>query len=286
MRLNTNLHSLSVFQNYKKNLGLQSSALGKISSGNKINSAKDDPNGLGKSETLRMQIKGLQSSQRNLQDSVSMMQTFDSGLEVVNNSLQRIRELTVQAGSGSLSESDRAIIQAEIDEMKANIDTTVKNTEFNGVNLIGNEDVVNNNYPETIKTTIGANVGESMSIPVLNLSTSLLGTQGGMKVSQIDVTNFDNIDDSLNALDDALKQVNNARSKYGAISNRMESTAQGMDSVIETTTSAYSSVKDADIAKEMLEYARTSILIESATAMMVQTNKLPSEALSILERVK
>lgn len=286
MRLNKNLFSMNVYQNYKTSLSLQSSALEKISSGNRINSAKDDPDGLGKSESFRMQIKGLQSAQKNLQDSVSMMQTFDSGIEVISNSITRMRELTVQAGNETLTLEDRQVIQNEIDQIKSSIDSTVDNTEFNGVKLIGDENVIDNDAPLIKKTTIGANAGETMEIPVFNLSTDNVGIKNGMRVSDVDVTNIENIDKSIETLDEALKQVNSYRSRYGAISNRMESTAEGMNTIIEKTSSAFSSITDADIAKEMMEYARTSILVESSTALMVQTNKLPSEVLSILERVK
>lgn len=286
MRLNINVASLNVYQNYKKQIGLQSSALEKISSGNKINSAKDNPNGLGKSETLRMQIRGLQSAQRNLQDSASMVQTFDSALDSVGNNLVRIRELTVQAGNETLTDADRQVIQQEIEQLKSSIDFTANNTEFNGVNLIANEHVYSNDNPLRQKTTVGPNVGESMDIPVFNVTTSVLGDKDGNKVSDIDVTNTENIDKSLSALDAAIIDVNRCRSKYGAIQSRMESTAEGMDSNVENTTKAYSSVKDADLAKELINHSQATILLEASMAMLAQTNRLPSEALSILERVK
>ncbi|MEG0296313.1 MAG: flagellin [Clostridium sp.] len=286
MRLNINVASLNVYQNYKKQIGLQSSALEKISSGNKINSAKDNPNGLGKSETLRMQIRGLQSAQRNLQDSASMVQTFDSALDSVGNNLVRIRELTVQAGNETLTDADRQVIQQEIEQLKSSIDFTANNTEFNGVNLIGNEHVYSNDNPLREKTTVGPNVGESMDIPVFNVTTSILGDKDGNKVKDIDITNTENIDKSLSALDAAIIDVNRCRSKYGAIQSRMESTAECMDSNVENTTKAYSSVKDADLAKELINHSQATILLEASMAMLAQTNRLPSEALSILERVK
>lgn len=286
MRLNINTASLNVYQNYKKQIGLQSSAMGKISSGSRINSAKDDPNGLGKSEQLRMQIRGLQSAERNLQDSASMVQTFDSALDTVGNNLIRMRELTVQAGNETLSDEDRQVIQQEIEQLKSNIDFTANNTEFNGVNLIGNEHVYSNENPLRQKTTVGPNVGESMDIPVFNVTTSILGDEDGNKVRDIDVTNTENIDKSLSALDAAIKDVSSCRSKYGAIQSRMESTAEGMSVNAEYTTKAYSSVKDADLAKELINHSQATILLEASMAMLAQTNRIPSEALSILERVK
>lgn len=286
MRLNNNMFSLSVLQNYKKSLGLQSSALGKISSGNRINSAKDDPNGLGKSEQLRMQIKGLNSAQRNLQDSTSMVQTFDTALESISNSLVRMKELATQASNDTLSDGDRQSIHVEIEQLKLNIDYISSETEFNGVKLIGNEHVYSNDNPLRKSTTVGANVGERMDIPVFNVSTSILGDKDGNKVKDIKVTNSEEASKSLNTINAALKDVNACRSKYGAIQNRMESTAEGMENTVEITTKAYSSIKDADLAKEMLNHAKATILLDTSTAILAQTNKLPSEALSILERVK
>ena len=127
MRLNQNMQSLNVYRNYKKNLSTQSVALERVSTGKKINSAKDNPNKLGVSEGLRLQIRSLQMAERNIQDGVSMMQTVDGALSNVSESLIRMKELTVQAG-GVNSESDLAVIQNEMEQIKQGIDYTVNNS--------------------------------------------------------------------------------------------------------------------------------------------------------------
>ena len=225
MRLHQNMDSLNVYQNYKKNLNVQAGVLNRISTGQKINSAKDNPNKLGQSENFRMQIRGLQSAEKNLQDGVSMMQATDGALETVSNSLVRMKELTVQASNGTNNEDDLKVIQLEIDQLKQHIDYTAKNSDFNGVNLIGNKFVSNNDNPEYKTSMIGANAKEEIKIPMFNVTTDALRDKDGNSLSDIDVTKIENSNKNLSAIDAAIANVSSVRSRYGAIQNRMESTA-------------------------------------------------------------
>jgi flagellin len=270
MRINKNIASLNIYRAYSQNIKKQSSALGRISSGVKINSAKEDPNGLAQSERLRMQIRGLQMAARNTQDGVSMLQTAQGGLEGITNSLQRVRELLVKAG-GTTNDADKVIIQKEIDQMIKGADDMANNTEFNKVKLLTGGD--------SIEAVTGANVGEKIDIPKYDLTTVGLELDN----NNIDV---DNIDESLINIDDALSVVIGARSKYGAIENRLESNYNSTIGMAEKVQSAESGIRDADMAEEMMEYAKYNILIEASTAMMVQSNKLPQDALKILENVR
>lgn len=286
MRLNHNMDSLSIYQNYKKNLNVQGGIVSRISSGQKINSAKDNPNKIGQSENLRMQIRGLESAQKNLQDGVSMMQAADGALESVNNSLSRMKELIVQSGNGANNEEDLRVIQMEIDQMKQHIDYTAKNSSFNGVNLIGNDFIMDNDSPSYKNSMIGANTGETIKIPLFNVATDNLKDENGNALSDVDITNVESLDTNLSVIDAAIVNVSSVRSKYGAVQSRMESTATNLDSSMAGLEKADSSIRDADIGLEVAEYARTSILHEAATAMMAQTNRFPSDVLGILERVK
>ena len=286
MRLRQNMDSLNVYQNYKKNLNIQSGVLNRISTGQKINSAKDSPNKIGQSEQFRMQIRGLQAAEKNLQDGVSMMQATDGALETVSVSLVRIKELTVQAGNGTNNEGDLKVIQLEINQLKQHIDYTAKNSSFNGVNLIGNDIVNDNNNPEYKTSMIGANVSDEIKIPMFNASSDNLRDKDGNSLGGVDVTKPENINKNLSAIDGAIVSVNSIRSKYGAIQNRMESTYNNVGANVMSLESADSSIRDADIGIEISDYARTSILHEASTALLAQTNKFPSEILSILERVK
>lgn len=285
MRLNQNMQSLNVYRNYKKSLTLNATALNKITTGTKINSAKDNPNKLGVSEGLRLQIRSLQMAERNIQDGMSMVQAVDSTLNTISESLNRMKDLTIQS-AGVTSEEDRRVIQLEIDQLKENIDYTAKNSEFNGVKLLNSERVTNNNYPKYLKHTVGANTKEDIDIPVYNLTTDMLTDRGGNSINSLDVVNSENIDKNIQVLDSAIVTVNSARSRYGAIQNRMETSATNLTGTSSNLEKAESRIRDTDIALEMAEYARTSILQETSIALMQQTNNFPKDILRVLENMK
>ncbi|GAA0755356.1 flagellin [Clostridium sartagoforme] len=285
MRLNQNMESLNVYRNYKKNLTVQAATLNRISTGSKINSAKDNPNKLGVSEGLRMQIRSLQMAEKNIQDGVSMMQTVDGALSTISESLIRIKELTVQAG-GAQNNSDLEIIQEEIDQLKEHIDYTVNNSEFNGVKLLNSEKVTNNDYPKYLNHMVGANTEEEINIPVFNVNTTMLIDPEGNSLKNINVTNINELDKNLKVVDSAIESINSVRSRYGAIQNRMDTSAQNLNGSSFNLETAESRIRDSDIALEMAEYARTSILHESSIALMQQTNKFPQDVLRILENLK
>lgn len=285
MRLNQNMESLNVYRNYKRNLTVQAATLNRISTGSKINSAKDNPNKLGVSEGLRMQIRSLQMAEKNIQDGVSMMQTVDGALSTISESLIRIKELTVQAG-GVQNDSDLGIIQGEIDQLKEHIDYTVNNSEFNGVKLLNSEKVTNNDYPKYLNHMVGANTEEEINIPVFNVNTTMLIDSEGNSLKNIDVTNINELDKNLKVVDSAIESINSVRSRYGAIQNRMDTSAQNLNGSSFNLETAESRIRDSDIALEMAEYARTSILHESSIALMQQTNKFPQDVLRILENLK
>ncbi|HEY5587059.1 MAG TPA: flagellin, partial [Ruminiclostridium sp.] len=213
MIISSNSPSLEIYRTYSQNLSKQSTALMQISSGVKINSAKDDPNAIAQSERFRMQIRGLQMAGKNTQDGVSMLQTAEGGLDGMTSSLQRARELLVQAG-GILTDSDKKDIQTEINQTLNGVDDMANNTEFNGVKLLSDG---NNDGSVNIAMVTGANVGEKVDIPKYDLTTQGLGLNSGT----VDVNN---VDASLENIDNALQNIVSARSKYGALENRFEST--------------------------------------------------------------
>ena len=278
MIINKNMASLSIYREYNKNITKQSSALQRISSGIKVNSSKDDPNAMAQSERFRMQIRGLQTTGQNLQDGVSLLQTSDGGLGEMTSSLQRVRELLVQAG-GATSDSDKQTIQQEINQMLDGTDDIANNTEFKGVKLLAGG---KNDGSVTIKMPTGVNAGESADIPVYDLTSQGLGLKTGTTVN-VDVNNIDN---SLKLVDIALSNVTDSNSKVGALENRFESTYNSTMDLSEKAESADSSIRDADLAGEMIEYSKDDILIQAGNAMMAQTNKLPQDALRILENVR
>ena len=278
MRININMKSLGIYSGYKKNIAANSAAMEKISSGKKINSAKDNPLKIEQSENFRMQIRSLEMANKNLQDSTSMIQVADTAMGTISEALIRMKELTVQAANEVTNEDDRKIIQSEIDELISYINDTAKNTEFNGNKLLVNGNVTDNSKPDYVEMQIGANVGDSIGIPFFNVSSETLG------IDKLDVVN--DATKALNSIDEALKDVNGCRAKYGAVQNRLENSIEITSSSSYIYEKSSSDINDADIALEMAEIARTSILMESATAMMAQSNNFPKDMLNILANLR
>ena len=278
MRININMKSLGIYSGYKKNIIANSAAMEKISSGKKINSAKDNPLKIEQSENFRMQIRSLEMANKNLQDSTSMIQVADTAMGTISEALIRMKELTVQAANEVTNEADRRLIQDEIDVLRSHIDDTAKNTEFNGNKLLVNGNVTDNSKPDYVEMQIGANVGDSIGIPFFNVSSETLG------IDKLDVVN--DATKALNSIDEALKDVNGCRAKYGAVQNRLENSIEITSSSSYIYEKSSSDINDADIALEMAEIARTSILMESATAMMAQSNNFPKDMLNILANLR
>lgn len=278
MRININMKSLGIYSGYKKNIIANSAAMERISSGKKINSAKDNPLKIEQSENFRMQIRALEMANKNLQDSTSMIQVADTAMGTISEALIRMKELTVQAANEVTNEADRKLIQDEIDVLRSHIDDTAKNTEFNGNKLLVNGNVTDNSKPDYVEMQIGANVGDSIGIPFFNVSSETLG------IDKLDVVN--DATKALNSIDEALKNVNGCRAKYGAVQNRLENSIEITSSSSYIYEKSSSDINDADIALEMAEIARTSILMESATAMMAQSNNFPKDMLNILANLR
>ena len=278
MRININMKSLGIYSGYKKNIIANSAAMEKISSGKKINSAKDNPLKIEQSENFKMQIRALEMANKNLQDSTSMIQVADTAMGTISEALIRMKELTVQAANEVTNEADRKLIQDEIDVLISHIDDTAKNTEFNGNKLLVNGNVTDNSKPDYVEMQIGANVGDSIGIPFFNVSSETLG------IDKLDVVN--DATKALNSIDEALKNVNGCRAKYGAVQNRLENSIEITSSSSYIYEKSSSDINDADIALEMAEIARTSILMESATAMMAQSNNFPKDMLNILANLR
>lgn len=278
MRININMKSLGIYSGYKKNIAANADAMEKISSGKKINSAKDNPLKIEQSENFKMQIRALEMANKNLQDSTSMIQVADTAMGTISEALIRMKELTVQAANEVTNEADRRLIQDEIDVLRSHIDDTAKNTEFNGNKLLVNGNVTDNSKPDYVEMQIGANVGDSIGIPFFNVSSETLG------IDKLDVVN--DATKALNSIDEALKNVNGCRAKYGAVQNRLENSIEITSSSSYIYEKSSSDINDADIALEMAEIARTSILMESATAMMAQSNNFPKDMLNILANLR
>jgi flagellin len=273
MRVNHNKFSLGIYKNYKSTLEENSKTINNISTGKKLNSAKDNPNKIAQSENLKINLLSRDAAISNIQDTNSMLQTFDGALQEMNNDASRLKELTVSAANGTKTDEDKAVIQKEINRIKENMDYVARNTSFNGIVMSGTTGT-------SKKSTIGALSDENIDIPFFDL------TNVGTGVDGIDVTDPTKVDSNVEAADKAGSIISLIRSKYGAIQSRLEDTFDDMSGMNISLTSAQSSLEDADIANEVLENSRTNIIYQSALALMAQSNKLPQDALNVLASVR
>ncbi|NFT06922.1 MULTISPECIES: flagellin [unclassified Clostridium] len=284
MRLSHNMFSANIYNNYKKQLTNSSRSVNNISSGLKLNSAKDNPNKITQSQMLKIQVLSNASAKRNIEDTNSMIQTFDGAMAEMNDSLGRIKELTVQAGGGTLTDGDRETIQNEIDVLTEHLDYMAKSTEFNGVKLI-NEDKATLK-DGAVTSMIGSLQDELTVLPKFNLTAEGLGFKDNTGKKLLDVTNKDNIGNSLDIIDTAIQSVSSARSKYGAIQLRLEGTGDAISENSLSLEKSQSNIADADIAFEMLKFSESQILIQSSISLIAQSNNFPQDALNVLKNIR
>lgn len=278
MKLSFNSNALKTLRVYKKNISEHSKSINNISTGKKINSSKDNPNRISRLGNFEREIRGHQASSRNSQDTISMIQSADSVMGTVNERLNRIRELTVQVGNGSLQESEKNIMQNEIDSLLEGIDYEIKNFSFNDINVLGDKTIKDNSKPGSINALTSGNSGEFTKIPVYNLTTEGLGIDG------IDISKMD-VDSILEKVDNASKQVINSRTKLGAISNTIEDKVAHSKSLEDVLVGSKSKVEDADVALEMMEFTKTLVLTEANIKNMSKTIYFPSDMINILGKL-
>ena len=281
MIINHNLSSLFV----SKMEGLNSQALQKsmekLSSGERINRAGDDASGLSISEKMRSQIRGLNQASRNIGDAISFTNVAEGYLQETTDVLQRIRELAVQASNSVYSDEDRAQIAVEVSQLVAEIDRIASSAEFNGMRLLTGRfakesDTVMQfqagaNADQNIRAYIGTMTAQALGL------TSVQGTDEKISISSPDEANS-----TIAVLDNALKNVNKQRADLGAYTNRMELAQKGINVAAENTQAAESRIRDADMAKEMVEYSKNQILTEASSAMLAQSLNVNRSAVAKL----
>ena len=265
--INTNTAALRA-QNGSRvaNQSLQQ-AMERLSTGKRINSAKDDAAGLAIASTMTSQIRGMNQAIRNANDGISFAQTAEGALGEVTNMLQRIRELAVQSASGTYSDDDRANLQAEVTELSAQIDDIVANTKFNGVTVFGSSDV-------TVDVQTGSNSGDVTTLTVTGFDVS--------DATASDISDASGADTALGDVDDALKAVATTRASLGAGQSRLESVVNNLANQVTNLSDARSRIEDADFSAETTNLARSQILSQASTAMLAQANQSQQDVLSLL----
>ena len=268
-------HNLTAM-NSNRMLGIttnsQAKSTEKLSSGYKINRAADDAAGLAISEKMRRQMRGLTQASANAQDGISCVQTAEGALAEVHDMLQRMNELAVKASNDTMTSVDRGYIDAEVQQLKTEIDRVRSTTTFNEMNLLTGEFTGKN-------LQVGAERGQFIMISIGNMDCSTLGI-GSTKVSG---TSNSDAQDAISQIKAALAKVSSQRSDLGAVQNRLEHTIKNLDNVVENTTAAESAIRDTDMASEMVKYSNNNILAQAGTSMLAQANQANQNVLSLLQ---
>lgn len=289
----TNTLSQLTQNNLDKSQKAQNQAIERLSSGQRINSAKDDAAGLAISDRMTSQVNGLKQANRNANDGMSMAQTAESALNAVTDNLQRVRDLTVQAKNGTYKPEDRQSINNEINARLEEIDRIGKDTSFNGQQLLGTNTTgsfTGATFDATsgskIDLQIGAFDGQTISLNLTDVRGIAKGLKGG------DATNAGNAlidadgkvsDTALDAIDKQIKSVDNTRSTLGAQQNRLESTVESNAATATNLSAAKSQISDADYASEVSAMSTAQILQQAGQNVLSQANSVPQNVLSLLK---
>lgn len=277
--INTNLMSLNAQRNLSTTQSALATSVQRLSTGLRVNSAKDDAAGLAIAERMNTQVRGMNVAIRNANDAISLAQTAEGALSKINDMGQRMRELAVQSANATNSESDRASLDAEFQALSAEIKRNLDGTSFNGTKLFA--------ALATLTFQVGANNTATDQIAVitadLTKDTTLTGVLGGAGgATAADIKSAANSTAVLEKLDSMLATVNSKRAEFGATQNRFEAVIQTLQVSAENQTAARSRIMDADFASETAALTRAQVLQQAGTSMLSQANSLPNNVLSLL----
>ncbi len=274
MRINTNVQSLAAQRSLGTVKRAQNTSLEKLASGNRINKAGDDAAGLAISEKLKANIRGTQQATRNAGDGISMVQTAEGGLNEVSNILVRLRELSVQAASDTVGDTERKFTDLEFQNLSSEVERIAESTKFNGKNLL-------NGSGDQMDFQIGINNQEGLDRISYNpADTSAKVDDIGL--GGLSVASKEGAQGNLDVLDTAIEKISGNRANLGALQNRLQSTISNLEVSTENLSAANSRIRDTDIASESAEMARTNILSNSATAVLAQANQSNQGALRLI----
>ncbi|MBO9576811.1 MAG: flagellin FliC [Sphingobium sp.] len=260
------------------NLGLQT-AMERLSTGKRINSSKDDAAGLAIATRMTSEIRGIGAAVRNANDGISLVQIAEGAMGQVGNILQRMRELAVQASSGTVSDTDRQGIQAEVAQLKSQITAISSRTTFNGISLMNGSATLSSGGSGT-KVTIqtGNNSGETVDVDIKAVDLTILG------LASLDTSTQTAADGALALLSTALDTVSQGRATLGGIQSRLATTIENLNSQATNLTEARSRIEDADFSVESTMLAKNQILSQASTAMLAQANQAPQGVLSLIRQ--
>lgn len=283
--INTNVSALNAQRNLNTTTMRLGQSLEKLSSGYRINRASDDAAGLAISEKLRSQIRGFETASKNAQDGDGMLNIAEGSLGIIQENLQRMRELVVQAANGTNSNSEKASIDKELTQLKSNIDQVANSTGFNGLNLLTGSN-------KTLKLQIGAN--SSATNDTLNIGSAFATTKysvlvgggsgyGNLATITTSGASIGSLQSLIGNVDRALTAISTRRAVIGAFSNRLESVVSNINIKVENISAAESRIRNVDVAKETSNMTRFQILQQAAVSILSQANQAPQLALSLLK---
>jgi len=307
--VNTNVVALNAQRNLSTSQSSLSMSMQRLSSGLRVNSARDDAAGLAIAELMSAQIKGMNVAVRNANDGISLAQTAEGALGKIGDNLQRMRELAVQSRNATNSDGDRANLQKEFKQLQAEIDRTVKGTKFNGTALFASgaattlsfqvgagtdatdridiEGAVLGGGTAGTATVVDSTATTATADLLATVTSNWDGTNGiaiGGAASGVatNIATTSQIDDAINVIDKALDTINDQRASFGASQNRFEAVISNLQTNIENQTASRGRIVDADFATETANLSRAQILQQAGTAMVAQANQLPQQVLSLL----
>jgi flagellin len=281
--VNTNISASIAQAALMRNERALGSAMEQLSTGRKINSAGDNASGLAISTRMTSQIRGLDQAVRNANDAISMINTAEGALDEVTDMLQRMRELAVQAGTGTTSSNDRVFLDAEYDHLVAEIERVANNSQWNGRNVL---DGTAGGGTDSVDFQVGADPSQTVTTTFGDLTQST-GTMASLAGFGLDATTIASAIDKASrvmvATDLAIEAISTQRATFGAVSNRLEHAIDNLTNVKTQSEASRSRILDTDYAAATSELARTQIIQQAGTAMLAQANQLPQTVLALLQ---
>ena len=257
----------------------------KLSSGERINRAGDDASGLAVSEKMRSQIRGLNQASKNASNGVSFIQTAEGFLQETTDIMQRIRELAVQSSNGIYSAEDRMQIQVEVSALVSEVDRIASSAQFNGLNMLTGrfaQATGENTVTGSMWFHIGANMDQRVQVFIGTMTADALGVRELGTGEKITLASPEDANRAIGTVDAALKKINKQRADLGAYQNRLEMTVKGLNIAAENTQASESRIRDTDMASQMVEFTKNSVLQQAGTAMLAQANSQSQNVLSLL----
>ena len=269
--INTNVASINTVRILDGSQKELTTSMERLSSGKRINHARDDAAGMAISSKMTSQVRGMNQAVRNTNDGISMVQTADGAMEGIADKLQRMRELAVQSTNGIYSTSDRAALDIEFQALDDEIGRVANSAEFNGTTLLSSTKTLTIQVSYADDSTNGKIDVDLTKVTStgLSIATSSIGTQNASSTA-------------IGSVDDALSTVNSARATLGATQNRLETTVTDLKNNVENLSASRSRIEDADFASETAQLAKSQILQQAGMAMLAQANQLPQQVLSLL----